>query len=307
MRGILLAGASGETRPTLSHPVSHPLMPVFDKPMIYYPLATLMQADLREVLVVVTPDDRAAVQRLLGDGSSLGMRLEYAVQQRPEGIPHALRLGAEFAGEEPVALVLGDQLLHGPGVGTALATHHDVQGAHVFAHRVRNPQDYGVIELDRDGRVLSVEEKPRRPRSDHAVPGLYFFDAEAVGIATDLRPGVRGRPEITAVLEVYRRLGRLSVTVLGPQVAWLDTGGVDSAAAATEFVRTVEVRQGHKVGCVEEIAWRQGWITTADLRELAAERRGTGYGDYLALLAGERREGVVLELPGQRARPARTR
>jgi glucose-1-phosphate thymidylyltransferase len=282
-------------------------MPVFDKPMIFYPLSTLMLAGIREVLVITGPDDLPAVRRLLSDGSDLGMRIEYAVQPKPEGLPQAFTLGADFIGIGPVALALGDNLFHGPGVGLALAAHRQVTGAHIFAHRVRNPQDYGVVEIDRDGDVLSIEEKPRHPRSDYAVPGLYFYDNDVVDIARSIRPGVRGRPEISAVNEVYRRLGRLHVTVLGSETAWLDTGSFDSLTAAAEFVRTIEMREGHKIGCLEEVAWRQGWIGDAQLLALATARRGSGYGDYLALLAGQRRDSTVLELPRPASRVARTR
>lgn len=281
-------------------------MPVFDKPLIYYPLSTLMSAGIREVLVISGPDDAAAVQRLLGDGSSLGMTVRHAVQPRPEGLPQAFVIGADFVGDEKVALALGDNIFHGPGVGGSLAAHTDVDGALVFAHRVHNPQDYGVVQFDRDGTVLSVEEKPRHPRSDFAVPGLYFYDNDVLDIARSLRPGVRGRVEITAVNEVYRRLGRLRVSVLGPETAWLDTGSFESLTAAAEFVRTIEVQQGHKLGCIEEVAWRQGWIGDDDLLVLAREQRSSGYGEYLWLLAGHRRDRAVLEIPAQAARAVRT-
>lgn len=301
-----MAGGTGSSRRSAPHPVSHPLMPVFDKPLIYYPLSTLMLAGIREVLVISGPDDVAAVRTLLGDGSALGMTIEHAVQPRPDGLPQAFVIGAEFVGDEKVALVLGDNIFHGPGVGTALAAHTDVDGARIFASRVRNPGDFGVVQFDRDGDVLSIEEKPRHPRSDFAVPGLYFYDRDVVEIARDLRPGARGRVEITAVNEVYRRLGRLRVSVLGSGTAWLDTGAFESLTAAAEFVRTIEVQQGHKVGCIEEAAWRQGWIGDDALLALARQQRSGGYGQYLSLLAGHRRDRTVLELPSQ-ARPVRVR
>jgi glucose-1-phosphate thymidylyltransferase len=275
--------------------------------MIYYPLSTLMLAGIREVLVISAPDDAPAVRRLLGDGTQLGMTIAHAVQARPDGLPQAFVIGADFVGDARVALALGDNILDGPGVGPELAAHTDVDGALVFAHRVRNPGDYGVVELDRDGHVLSIEEKPRRPRSDFAVPGLYFYDNGVVEIARAVRPGVRGRPEITAVNEVYRRLGSLRATVLGPETAWLDTGAYESMAAAAEFVRTVEVQQGRKVGCIEEVAWRQGWIDDGALVGLARRHRRGGYGQYLSMLAGQRRDHTVLEIPAQSERAARTR
>ena len=263
-------------------------MPVFDKPMIYYPLSTLMLAGIREVLVISGPDDASAVRGLLGDGDVVGMRIEHAVQPRPDGVPQAFVIGADFVGDAKVALALGDNVLHGPGADAALAAHTDVDGALVLASRVSNPGDYGVVAFDRDGHVLSIEEKPRHPRSDFAVPGLYFYDNGVLDIAASIRPGVRGRSEITAVNEVYRRLGRLHVNVLGPETAWLDTGGFESLAVAAEFVRTVEVRQGHKVGCIEEIAWRRGWIDDDRLLDRAQQLRSSRYGQYLSLLAGQR-------------------
>lgn len=307
MRGILLAGGAGIRPPSPSPLVSHPLTPVLDKPMVYYPLSTLMLAGIREVVVITRPDDAAAVRRLLGDGSQLGMTIAHAVQPRPDGVPQAFTIAADFVAGEKVALALGDNLLHGPGVGAELAAHTDVDGALVFAHRVRNPGDYGVVELDRDAHPLSVEEKPRHPRSDYAVPGLYFYDNAVMEIAGSVRPGVRGCLEITAVNEVYRTLGRLRVQVLGPETAWLDTGAFESMAAAAEFVRTVEIRQGQKVGCIEEVAWRQGWIDDAALLDLARRRRKGGYGQYLSLIAGQRRDHTVLEIPAQPVRTVRAR
>jgi glucose-1-phosphate thymidylyltransferase len=306
MRGIILAGGTG-TPTSASSPVSSPLMPIFDKPMIYYPLATLMLAGIREVLVVSTPRDATALRRVLGDGTALGMRIEHAVQTEPLGTAHALVVGADFVAGEKVALALGDNLLHGPGVGVGLAALTDVVGAHVFAHRVRNPSDYGVVELDGSGRPLSLEEKPRRPRSDHAVPGLYFYDGTAIEAAAALRPGVTGRLEITDLNETYRARGALRVTLLGPETAWLDTGSPDTRSAASEFVRTVEVQQGYKIGCIEEIAWRRGWIDAAQLSTLAHAAGRTGYSEYLSLLAGHRRDTTVIELPTPRRSTAPTR
>jgi glucose-1-phosphate thymidylyltransferase len=304
MRGIILAGGTGSPRSVA--PVSHPLVPVFDKPMIYYPLSTLMLAGIREVLVISTPDDGPHLQRLLRDGSHLGMVLRHAVQRERRGTAHALVVGAEFAGGGKVALALGDNLLHGPAVGTILAAHTAVTGARIFAHRVANPGDYGVVEVDRDGHVLSIEEKPTRPRSDWAVPGLYFYDGTAVEAAARLRPRADGRLEITDLNEVYRARGELRVTLLGPQTAWLDTGTFDTLAAATQYVRTVEVRQGHKIGCIEEVAWRRGWIDDAGLAALALAAGRTGYGQYLRMLAGQRDDKAVVEVPAPRATTVRT-
>jgi glucose-1-phosphate thymidylyltransferase len=275
--------------------------------MVYHPLSTLMLAGIREVIVISAPDDAAAVRRLLGDGTQLGMTICHAVQPRPDGVPQAFTIAADFVGGEKVALALGDNILHGPGVGLELAAHTDVEGALVFAHRVRNPGDYGVVELDRDGQALSVEEKPRSPRSDFAVPGLYFYDNDVVDVARSVKPGVRGRLEITAVNEVYRRQGRLRVQILGPETAWLDTGAYESMAAAAEYVRTVEVQEGQKVGCIEEVAWRRGWIDDVALLGLARRRRTGGYGQYLSLIAGQRRDHTVLEIPAQPDRTARAR
>jgi glucose-1-phosphate thymidylyltransferase len=303
MRGIILAGGTGSSS---TAPLSHPLVPVFDKPMIYYPLSTLILAGIREVLLISTPDDGAALQRLLRDGSHLGMTIRYAVQTGPAGTAHALVIGAGFAGDQKVALALGDHLLHGPGIGRALAAHTDVDGAHVFAHRVHNPGEYGVVEVDRDGNVLSIEERPQRPRSDFAVPGLYFYDATAVRRVADLRPRVDGRLEITDLNETYRARGELQVTLLGPQIAWLDTGTFDALAAATQYVRTVEMQQGQKIGCIEEAAWRQGWIDDGQFSALARAAGRTSYGQYLRLLAGHRRDHTVIELPGPRGNTVRT-
>ena len=296
MRGIILAGGTGTSRP-FAQPAGHPLVPVFDKPMIYYPLSTLMLAGIREVLVIGAPHDAPALQRLLRDGSHLGMTIRHAVQRQPRGSAQALVVGASFAAGGRVALALGDHLLHGPGLGSTLTRHTRVTGAHIFAHRVRDPRGYGVVELDRDGDVLSIEEKPEHPRSDHAVPGLYFYDETAVDRAAALTPRADGRLEITDLNEGYRAAGRLRVTVLGPEAAWLDTGSFDTLSAASEYVRTVEVRRGYKIGCVEEVAWRHGWIDDAELSALGRLAGRTGYGEYLRLLGGDRRDRTVVELP----------
>jgi glucose-1-phosphate thymidylyltransferase len=297
MRGIILAADTGGRRPGTRRP-AHPLAPVLDKPMIYYPLATLMTAGIRQVAVIASPTDESPLRRLLGDGTRWGMTIRVLVQPQPQGMAHAVGLAADFVGDGKVALALGDNIFHGPGVGWSLAGHADVRGALVFAYRVRDPGDYGVVELDRDGQVLSVEERPRHPRSDFAVPGLYFYDNAVLGIAAEVA-AARSHGTLTAVNEVYRRLGRLRATVLGPETAWLDTGRFDSITAAAEFVRTVEITQGYKIGCVEEVAWRRGWIDDGQLLDLAGQTGRSGYGQYLRMLTGLRRDRTVLELPPQ--------
>ncbi|WP_433554456.1 glucose-1-phosphate thymidylyltransferase RfbA [Micromonospora zamorensis] len=287
MRGILLAGGTGSRLWPITRAVSKQLMPVFDKPMVYYPLSTLVMSGVREILVITTPDDQDQFRRLLGDGSQFGLRLEYVSQERPEGIAQAFILGADFIGDESVALVLGDNIFHGVGLGRQLAEHGDPVGGRVFAYQVANPQEYGVVDFDDTGRVLSIEEKPARPKSRYAVPGLYFYDNRVVDIARKLTPSARGELEITAVNEVYRETGELSVTVLDRGTAWLDTGTFTSMMQAAEFVRVVEERQGLKIGCVEEVAWRAGLIDDDQLRALAAPLTKSGYGDYLLGLLAE--------------------
>ncbi|MEV4631122.1 glucose-1-phosphate thymidylyltransferase RfbA [Micromonospora sp. NPDC049523] len=281
MRGILLAGGTGSRLWPLTKAVSKQLMPVFDKPMIYYPLSTLVMSGIREILVITTPDDQDQFRRLLGDGSQFGLRLEYRAQPRPEGIAQAFVLGADFIGDESVALVLGDNIFHGVGLGRQLAEQNDLVGGRVFAYQVANPEEYGVVDFDEHGQVLSIEEKPATPKSRYAVPGLYFYDNRVVKIARDLRPSDRGELEITAVNEAYRELGELSVTVLDRGTAWLDTGTFTSMMQAAEFVRVIEERQGMKIGCVEEVAWRAGLIDDDQLRTLALPLLKSGYGEYL--------------------------
>ena len=281
MRGIILAGGSGTRLHPITRSVSKQLLPVYDKPMIYYPLSTLLMAGIRDILVITTPEDAPSFHRLLGDGSWLGINLQYAVQPRPEGLAQAFLIGADFLAGDSACLVLGDNIFYGTGLGTALRGNTAVDGGHVFAYHVSNPREYGVVEFDTDGRVLSIEEKPLVPRSSYAVPGLYFYGPDVVEVARGITPSARGELEITAVNEHYLRDGRLTVTVLDRGTAWLDTGTVDSLMAAGEFVQVVEQRQGLKVGCIEEIAWRQGFISDAELLALAEPLRKSGYGDYL--------------------------
>ncbi len=289
MKGIILAGGSGTRLHPITQAISKQLMPVYDKPMIYYPLSTLMLAGIREVLIITTPEDSAQFQRLLGDGHEWGIELSYAVQPRPEGLAQAFIIGADFIGADPVALVLGDNIFYGSGLGTALRTTTDLTGGHVFAYHVANPTAYGVVEFDAGGKVLSIEEKPARPKSSYAVPGLYFYDNSVVQIAHELQPSARGELEITGVNAAYLAEGSLRVTVLPRGTAWFDTGTFQGLLDASQFVYVIEARQGHKIGCVEEIAWRNGWINDAELEHLGAKLVKSGYGDYLLDLLTEAR------------------
>ncbi|MDR7274572.1 glucose-1-phosphate thymidylyltransferase [Catenuloplanes atrovinosus] len=264
--------------------MSKQLMPVFDKPMIYYPLTTLVTAGVREVLIITTPDDQAQFRRLLGDGAQWGLSLSYAVQPRPEGIAQAFLIGEEFLAGDDVALILGDNIFHGGDLPNRLKENAAHAGGRVFAYPVAEPSAYGVVEFDESGRVISIEEKPEKPKSRYAVPGLYFYDADVVRIAKSLRPSARGELEITGINDAYLRRGDLTVTVLDRGTAWLDTGTFADLVHAAEYVRVIEARQGFKIGCIEEAAWRAGRIDDDQLRALAAPLRRSGYGDYLLRL-----------------------
>ena len=281
MKGIVLAGGTGSRLWPITKGVSKQLLPVYDKPMIYYPLSTLMAAGIREILIITTPADSEAFERLLGDGAIWGIDISYAVQPRPEGLAQAFIIAEDFLAGDSAALILGDNLFYGPGLGRRLGSLLDVSGGHVFAYEVANPSEYGVVEFDSGGRVLSIEEKPALPKSQFAVPGLYFYDSSVVDVAKAIKPSARGELEITAVNEHYREAGNLTVTVLERGTAWLDTGTFRTLQDAGEFVRVIEDRTGTKVGCLEEAAWRHGWITDDELGFQAESLSKSGYGQYL--------------------------
>ena len=289
MRGIILAGGSGTRLHPVTLGISKQLVPVYDKPMIYYPLSTLIFAGISDVLVITTPHDRPGFERLLGDGSQFGIAISYATQPSPDGLAQAFVIGADFLGDDHVALVLGDNIFYGAGLGTQLQRFATVDGGAVFAYWVAEPSAYGVVEFDSSGRAVSLEEKPVAPRSNYAVPGLYFYDNDVVAIARDLEPSARGEYEITDVNRHYLEAGKLQVGVLPRGTAWLDTGTFDSLNDANNFVRTLEARQGLKVGSPEEAAWRQGFLTDAELEERATALVKSGYGRYLLELLARQR------------------
>jgi glucose-1-phosphate thymidylyltransferase len=284
MKGIILAGGTGSRLFPLTTVISKQLLPVYDKPMIYYPLASLMAAGLREVLVVVTPRDETSFRALLGDGSQWGMTIDYVVQQKPEGLAQAFILAEKFLAGDKAALILGDNIFHGVGLGTQLKQLTDPDGGVVFAYQVANPSEYGVIDFDEVGNVVSIAEKPKIPKSDFAIPGLYFFDEQVVDIAKNVKPSPRGELEITSVMSEYLNRGKLKVEVLPRGTAWLDTGTFNTLHEAGTYVRIIEERQGARVGCVEEVAWRNGWISDKSLSDLAQRMLSSGYGEYLASL-----------------------
>ncbi|MCT2089510.1 glucose-1-phosphate thymidylyltransferase RfbA [Micrococcus terreus] len=281
MKGIILAGGTGSRLHPITWGISKQLVPVYDKPMIYYPLSTLLLAGIREILIITTPHDAGQFQRLLGDGSRFGVNLSYLQQPSPDGLAQAFTLGAEHIGTDKVALVLGDNIFYGPGMGTQLTRHTDVNGATVFGYWVADPTAYGVVEFNDAGKAISLEEKPAQPRSNYAVPGLYFYDNDVIEIARNLKPSARGELEITDVNRTYLQAGTLNVEVFPRGTAWLDTGTFTDLNDASNFIRTVENRQGLKVGAPEEIAWRQGFLTDDDLRERAEPLVKSGYGQYL--------------------------
>ncbi|WP_353988426.1 glucose-1-phosphate thymidylyltransferase RfbA [Ruicaihuangia caeni] len=284
MRGIILAGGSGTRLWPITKGISKQLMPIYDKPMVYYPLSTLMMAGINEILIITTPEYNEQFRALFGDGSHLGIRIEYAEQPSPDGLAQAFIIGEEFIGDDSVALVLGDNIFHGVGLGSNLRKHTDIDGALIFAYHVSNPTAYGVVEFDDEMRALSIEEKPQRPKSNYAVPGLYFYDNQVIEIAKSITPSARGELEISDVNQRYLEAGKLKVQVLDRGVAWLDTGTFESMMQAGEYVRVIEDRQGFKVGCIEEIAWRAGWIDDAQLEKLAEPLLKSGYGQYITTL-----------------------
>ena len=287
MKGIILAGGSGTRLHPLTIAVSKQLMPVYDKPMIYYPLSTLMMAGIREILIITTPHDREMFKKLLGDGRHLGCEFHYAVQPEPNGLAQAFVIGRSFIGDSPVALILGDNIFYGTGLQQLLQDSLSPEGGIVFAYHVSDPERYGVVEFDRDRKAISIEEKPARPKSRYAVPGLYFYDNAVVSIAGDLKPGARGEYEITDVNKAYLREGRLKVGILDKGTAWLDTGTFASLMQAGQFVQVIEERQGLKIGCIEEVAYRMGFIGKTELEQLALPLIKSGYGNYLYSILSE--------------------
>jgi len=281
MKGIILAGGSGTRLYPITKGISKQIMPVYDKPMIYYPLSVLMLAGIKEILIITTPDDSAQFKRLLGNGEELGCSFSYAIQEKPNGLAQAFIIGEEFIGKDKVALILGDNIFYGSGFSKLVQSFNDITGAAIFAYEVNDPERYGVVEFDKDFNALSIEEKPRHPKSNYAVPGLYFYDNEVISIAKNIQPSPRGEYEITDVNKVYLNRGRLKVGVMNRGVAWLDTGTFDSLSDASEFVRVIEKRQSQKIGCIEEVAYRMRFIDHKQLMKLADYYSKSGYGHYL--------------------------
>jgi len=284
MKGIILAGGSGTRLYPITRAISKQLMPIYDKPMIYYPLSVLMQADIREILIITTPEDNDSFKRLLGDGKELGCSFSYAIQEKPNGLAQAFVIGEQFIGSDKVALILGDNIFYGTGFSELIRSFNEVEGAAIFAYPVADPERYGVVEFDKDFKALSIEEKPVQPKSSFAVPGLYFYDNKVIEIAKNLKPSPRGEYEITDVNKFYLQKGDLHVGVMDRGTAWLDTGTFDSLSDATEYVRVIEKRQATKIGCIEEVAYRRGFINDAQLEVLIAKYIKSGYGAYLQTL-----------------------
>lgn len=284
MKGIILAGGSGTRLYPITKAISKQLMPIYDKPMIYYPLSVLMLADIKEILIITTPEDNDSFKRLLGDGTDLGCRFEYAIQEKPNGLAQAFVIGEQFIGGSKVALILGDNIFYGSGFSELIRNFNDVNGAAIFAYPVADPERYGVVEFDKDFKALSIEEKPAQPKSNYAVPGLYFYDSQVSEIAKNLAPSPRGEYEITDINKFYLQQGNLHVGVMDRGTAWLDTGTFDSLSDASEYVRVIEKRQATKIGCIEEVAYRRGFIDNTQLHLLAKKYSKSGYGAYLATL-----------------------
>lgn len=284
MKGIVLAGGTGSRLWPITWGVSKQLLPIYDKPLVHYPISTLMLAGIREILVITTPQDQDAFKRLLGDGSSYGISIKYEVQAKPEGLAQAFLIAEKFIAGDKCALVLGDNIFHGEGLGSQLSELQDIEGAHIFAYKVSDPERYGVVEFDKSRKIISLEEKPQNPKSRYAVPGLYFYDKGVVEVAKQVKPSARGELEITSINEAYLKKGKLKVTVLERGTAWLDTGTFESMNAAASFVRVLEERQGMKVSCLEEVAWRNGWLSDADLLKRAIEYGSSPFATYLKSL-----------------------